>query len=228
MSRIPFSTYDFFAYLSSGSLVVAAVDVLYGRAWLLEPEIRPLLALVLLLLAYITGQVVAQLSAPILEKGLLHGVMRPPSENLMRTDEPWGRYLFPLFYKPLPEKNQVEVRTQMQARNFAGSGEELFIHIFGVVKRLEGMQDRLDGFRNQYGLARNMCFAFLVVTLLVLVGPLDDARDAPSRWWALVSCGFGVAMLYRYLKFFRQYSYELFVTYAGLPVDNPAPMEASS
>ncbi len=216
--QIPFTAYDFFAYLSSGALVVAAVDALYGRQWLLDTELRPLLSLVLVLVAYITGQVVAQVSKPILEDGLVARVLRRPSENLMRTERPWGRWLLPLHYRPLVRENREQVRAQAISRGFHGTGEALFVHIFGTVKLRPGIQDRLDGFRNQYGFARNMCLAFLVVGVLLLVGPFD-ARPAPSRWWAAPAFAFAVAMLYRYLKFLRQYSYELFVTYAALPRD---------
>jgi hypothetical protein len=70
---------------------------------------------------------------------------------------------------------------------------------------------RLGAFLNQYGFSRNLTFAATVVGIGVLIAAwLLPGRD-PQLW----KCGAtilvaGVLLLYRYLKFYRQYSYELF------------------
>jgi hypothetical protein len=73
---------------------------------------------------------------------------------------------------------------------------------------------RLDSFRNQYGFSRNLGFASIVVGIAILF-----------RWWSnhdpnllkygTTSVVAGLLLLYRFLKFFRQYTYELFNSYAA-------------
>jgi len=74
---------------------------------------------------------------------------------------------------------------------------------------------RLDSFINKYGFARNLAFTSLLVGAALLVK--SSMRSNPDLvrygWTALVV---GVLLFYRYLKFFRQYSYELFNTYSGM------------
>ncbi|MBI5251581.1 MAG: hypothetical protein HY912_18985, partial [Desulfomonile tiedjei] len=70
-------------------------------------------------------------------------------------------------------------------------------------------------FRNIYGFARNMALAFLVAAGLLAWSKW--VGDKPlSISWITLSIGFGIGMLYRYLKFFRQYSYQVLITYAEL------------
>ena len=78
-------------------------------------------------------------------------------------------------------------------------------------------QKRLDEFRNLYGFSRNLTLSFLLVTLLFIIAIAWKIKLI-SPWWPLISFGFGAALLYRYLKFFRQYSYQLFITYSELEI----------
>jgi hypothetical protein len=212
---VPFSAYDFFAYLASGSLIVATVDVLYGRQLLLTKEHPVALDVFLVLAAYVIGQVVAQLSATILEGFLVERVLLRPSYALMGKTRPGFRRLCPLYYNALRTETRERVILQAQKRGFAGSGEALFAHAFGVMKQDAPTMARLDQFRNLYGFARNMTFSLMVVALLIAIGP-SDGRAAIPREWAWWCLGLAIVMLYRYLKFLRQYSYEILVTYAEL------------
>ena len=94
------------------------------------------------------------------------------------------------------------------------NGEALFVHTFGEVKKDEKNMPRLNTFLNLYGFCRNISFTCLIVTLLLVIGNL--ALGTPDKfYWALAALVGAVGMFYRYLKFFRQYSYELLVTYAA-------------
>ena len=217
MSRIPFTVYDFFAYLASGAVVVGAVDCLYGYQWLLQPNIGVVLAVFLVFAAYVAGHAVAHLSSLFLEQLFVDKLLKRPSRALM--GEPTRCYiawLFPGYYRALPESTQQRIWMQARGRGFSGSGEGLFLHVYAVATQDERVQRRLDEFRNLYGFSRNLSFSFLVVALLLACGACWGNRP-PSHWWAVLTAAAGVTMLYRYLKFFRQYSYQLFVTYAELP-----------
>jgi hypothetical protein len=217
MSRIPFTVYDIFAYLSSGSVLVAVVDYLYGEQWLFEKEQTAIFALFLLFITYIAGHIIAHFSSLILEYFFVGRVLLRPTEILMGRKRPLLPLLFRLYYKSLPEETQERVKYKAKVRGFVGSGEALFIHVFGVVKQEPSTKERVETFRNLYGFSRNLTFAFLLVGILLLIGS-TDGRPVLPRAWALVSLGCSIAMLYRYLKFFRQYSYEILITYAELPL----------
>lgn len=223
MNRIPFTIYDFFAYLSSGSVLVVTIDYLFGFQWVIKKDMGPVLALLLIFLSYIAGHCVAHFSSPILEQLFVGTILKRPSLSLMgEKPKPFLAFLFPGYYKPLPIATQDRVWEQANARGFSGSGEALFIHAYAVVTKNEHAQKRLDEFRNLYGFSRNMAFVFLASAVLIFLSTFSSENPA-SIWWALISCGLGVTMLYRYLKFFRQFSYQLFITYAEL--DKPQTKE---
>ena len=213
---MPFTPYDFFAYLASGSLVVATVDVLFGMQWLYSKDHPLALDVFLVLVAYVLGHVIAQLSSSLFESLLVERGLLGPSYILMGKTRRGFPYLFRHYYKPLREEIRARVIDQSRTRGFSGSGEALFVHAFGVVKRDAPTMLRLDQFRNLYGFARNMALSLFVVALLISIGPLAGRQAIPQPW-AWCALGLGVVMLYRYLKFFRQYSYEILVTYAELP-----------
>jgi hypothetical protein len=220
MKNIPFTVYDFFAYLSSGSVIVAAIDYLYGYQWLMQDEISTPLALLLIFLSYVTGHVVAHASSLLLENLFVDRILRRPSLTLMGdTSRRRLRFFFPGYYRALPKETQERVRAQARQRAFSGSGEALFMHIYGVVVQDESIRKRLDEFRNLYGFSRNLAFAFLAVALMFGLGTHWSDKP-PSLWWSVIAVVIGLSMLYRYLKFFRQFSYLLFITYAELPRPN--------
>ena len=217
MSSVPFTVYDFFAYLSSGTVLVALADYISGEQWLLREKLPPGAWVVLLILAYVTGHAVAHLSSIVFEQGLVQRVLGRPSATLLsgHTKNKAAAFLFRGYYRPLPETTRSRLQAQATLRGFAGEGEALFLHALAVVTKDERSQKRLDEFRNVYGFARNMAFSLLVVAIALGAGFSLRHRLVDAEWTAL-SAVLGVIMLYRYLKFFRQYSYQLFLTYAEL------------
>ncbi len=219
MPKIPFNVYDFFAYLFSGGAVLAAADSVYGGQWLLAEEVRPAVWLLLLAGAYVLGHVLASFSSWLFEQTLVGRLLGRPSRVLMGAGP--GRFwkaIFPLYTRPLPAATRERVRRQARARGLPDevSGDELFHHVFGVATRDDKLRARLDEFRNLYGFARNMALALLAVAAIAAHG-LATGR-LPSYGWTAVAALAGLAMLYRYLKFFREYSRRLFVAYAELEV----------
>jgi hypothetical protein len=215
MSRLPFTVYDFFAFLSSGSIVLAALGYFFGPPLLFEKEPTAAAWVVLIVAAYIVGHIVSQFSSRLYEGFLVDKVLRPPSETLMGGKHSFWPHIFWLYYDSLEKETQERIENRKKSRKFHGTSKALFDHILGVVKHDADTLTRLDEFLNTYTFCRNVSLAFLIVAILIWVGP-TNGRPAPSWLWGLVFLALAVAMLYRYLKFFRQYSYELFVTYAEL------------
>lgn len=214
MDKIPFSVYDFFAYLSCGTVVLVTADYVMGLGLLNRDKVAPVFAVFLVVVAYVCGHIVAHFSSFFFEHVAIGRVLKRP--NALLFGEPPRRglsWIFPNYCRPFPTTTIERVRKQLESRGVSTTGEAAFLHAYAVVTATAERQQRLDAFRNQYGFHRNMCFAFgisaIAITAAHLVGP------HPVRWrWAVLAAGVSVALFYRYLKFFRQFSYELFLRYA--------------
>jgi hypothetical protein len=227
MDKIPFSVYDFFAYLSSGAVLVATADYVWGMGLMARQDVGAVLGVTLIILAYVAGQIVAHFSSLFFEQTVVHRILKRPSFLLMGGKPSWKPYqwLFANYHRPLALSTQERVRLQAAARDCTAQDEGLFQHAYPLVTADARAQARLDDFRNQYGFARNMAFAFLVASVAIM-GAYGLGRPVRLRWAALAVAG-GVTMFYRYLKFFRQYSYELFLRYAALPTPDRGITTAS-
>lgn len=216
MDKVPFSVYDFFAYLSSGSILLATFDYVFGVGLLSQEKIAPLFAVLLVVLAYVCGHIVAHFSSFLYEHIAVSRMLKRPNELLMGETPRWiYRVAFPNFCRPLPHEVQLRIGARMKSRGFSSKGEGLFLHCYAVVTADETRQSRLDSFRNQYGFARNMSFAFLVGAVGIFNAHYFGAHPVRLRW-ALLSGLASVTLFYRYLKFFRQFSYEMFLRYAEI------------
>lgn len=214
---LPFSTYDLLGYLASGLAVLGAIQLATGALPLFGHEHGALESTAIFLAAYVVGQVVAALSKPVLEDGIVHKFLGAPSVNLLSS---CGRglspRLFPGYFKPLPESVRQRVIDRAAGEGSTATGEALFLHVRfrDEIRKDESLMKRLDVFLAQYGFARNMAFALLAIGLTLLVCARFIHR-ANLPLYAVLSLTIGAGMWFRYLKFFRQYSYELFNCYAG-------------
>ncbi len=222
MDKVPFSVYDFFAYLSSGSILLATFDYIFGFGLLTQEKIAPLFAVFLVVLTYICGHIIAHFSSFLYEQIAVSRLLKRPNELLMGVRPKWiQRVIFPNFCRPLPHEVQQRIGVRMKSREFDGKGEGLFLHCYAVVTSDETRQNRLDAFRNQYGFARNMSFAFLVAAAGIIIAHYFGVHPVRLRW-ALLAGLASITLFYRYLKFFRQFSYEMFLRYAELePLKSP-------
>lgn len=217
MNRIPFATYDFFGYLASGFLLVIGMELALGFPRVLGQDLRPVDVVALLLAVYVGGQLVATPSKAVLEDGLVEKVLGRPNVNLFRQKRPLLRsVLFPGFYKPLPTGVRERVLNRAASEGVADPGEALFLHVrySPEVRADDKLLARLDTFLNLYGFARNLAFTSLLVGVALSARLWLPGADPGMTKYALTALAVGVLLLYRYLKFFRQYSYELFNAYA--------------
>lgn len=97
-------------------------------------------------------------------------------------------------------------------------GEDLFVHVrfSPEIRSDEKIMARLSSFLNQYGFSRNLCFTALIVGALLVVRS-HFVGDTQMRWYGIGSLVLSIALFYRYLKFFRQYSFEMFNCYRPKP-----------
>lgn len=217
MDKIPFSVYDFFAYLSSGTVVVATADYIWNWGILDRKEVGPVLGVALVVVAYVTGQIVAHFSSALLEHTIVSRILRRPSIILLGGPPRFVllKWIFPNYFRTLPQHIQLRVREQMMQRDCSAAGEGLFLHAYSLVTKNDRLQSRLDTFRDQYGFARNMAFAFFVAAVALAAAHRFSGRPTSLRL-ALLAGLAAIALFYRYLKFFQQFSYELFLRYSEL------------
>lgn len=215
VGRLPFSVYDFFGYLACGFLLPAAADytldlgVPFSNGWSL-PE-----GSLFVLIAYVAGQITAGLAAWLLERQLVHRCLGSPDIYLLQDINNCQRQLFPGFTAPLPEVTRKRVLEKARAAGIQEPGQALFLHAFARVKRDEITLTRLNGFLALYGFCRNMAFVFLLLAALFVWASAVGGKPVDGRWIAFSILG-AIGMFWRYLKFFRQYAYEVFVTYSEL------------
>jgi len=217
MNRIPFSVYDFFGYLASGFLLIVAVDYVIGEQWVLREDLSVVLGLFWIVVAYIIGQIIAGLAAWLLERNIIGKWLGWPSTNLF-TDTPkkWWAKLFPGYFTALPIVIRNRVIEKARSEGITETGQTLFIHAFGKVKTDENTIARLNTFLNLYGFCRNISFVGILVALVLLIGSWSEG-NVYRLLLAFIAILGSLGMFYRYLKFFRQYAYELLVTYVSLP-----------
>lgn len=216
MGGLPFSVYDFFGYLASGTVVAAGAAAAFVGVEPFQASPSLPLAFVLVILVYSLGQAVANLAGDLVERRLVCDRIGSPTEVLFAAGTP-GRLaaaLFASYRKPLPEGTRSRVLELAGGRG----GEELFHHCRAVMRPHPIVQSRLDTFTNLYGFCRNTAVAAVLAAIFLGVGmALRGADTGPyvaPGWWLAIALVSAVCLFYRYLKFFRHYAVELYTTYA--------------
>ncbi len=219
MERLPFSVYDFFGYLSAGFLIMVATSSAFVGEAPLEDNPNFTLAILLVVLAYICGQVIATLAGFWLEGLLVGKAIKRPTDHLFGDYNTGTREcLFPAYCTALPQPTQERVRAT--AREFglpAGDRKALFYHCHARVKKEPVPQERLATFLNLYGFCRNCSLALLLGGAALFAGSLHGSAETgivSPGWWVGGALLCAVVLFYRYLKFFRHYALEVFTSYA--------------
>jgi len=217
MNSVPFEPYDFFGYLASGLVVVLGMDLTFGFPHVLGRDLKLVDGAVLLLGTYVAGQIAATPAKALLEYGLVGKILGRPSVNLFREKVPWVRRLsFPDFYKPFPKHIREKILSRAESEGVRGTGETLFLHVrySPDILQNEKLMQKMNSFLNQYGFARNLAFTSLAVGI-AWITKAKLHPDPQLIRYAITALVTAALLLYRYLKFFRQYSYEMFNTYGG-------------
>ena len=219
MNKLPFDPYDFFGYLSSGLLILVGMDMVLGFPAILGREFKVVDSAILIIAIYVTGQIIATPAKALLEDGLVGKVLGRPNVNLFQEKKPRIRGLiFPGFYLPLPTQTRMKILSKAQNEGVEGMGEDLFLHVrySQAVVQDQKLGEKLNSFINKYGFSRNLSFSALLVGIGCLIKMvLSPGSDTDLRNYGITALITAIFLLYRYLKFFRQYSYEMFNTYAG-------------
>lgn len=219
----PLTSYEFYAYLTTGMVVLAAVDRVFLGSMLAGQASWTVVGGVFwAAMAYLTGQILAIPASAIGEHVLARWWLLPPVDLLLgikapRLREYAVRWLFGAReYAPLPAAMGASVRRKVASALAVGAadvdGETAFQCAFPHARGVADTASRLDAFINQYGMCRNVSLASLIAAALLAwrAGHGGDRVDRALAAAALVLC---VGLFGRFVKFYAAYSREVFRTY---------------
>ena len=221
---VRFSDYDVFGYLIPGLVLIACWDLVQGTHFVWEHENWTISAAAfVVILGYVLGHIAAALATLCFDRLLVRGVIgAPPVLLFKRSRQPswhaWilGEYLVPLH--PHVRERVIAAAGLDPAKATTDIGETLFWRAWPVIKRDPIPCARMESFLRLYGFCRNFSFVSLVAAVAIATAPLfpHGANDVDPRW-AILALFISAAMFYRYLKFLRLYSVEIFSTFAEAP-----------
>lgn len=222
----PFTDYDFYGYLASGFVLLFAADYVLTDGSLMIREDWAFVEVVLAVaVAYFTGQFVASPSSILLEHWLARRVLRPPTALLLavvparRVDRFLARRVIGRYYEPLPEATRNLILKNAAAAHGSsiedarGDPEAVFGLAFVEARKSADTRQRMDDFRNQYGLNRNMSFTAIVASALFL-GQAVLAGDSRSYLLAALAFVLALGLFARFLKFYSAFAAEILRAFA--------------
>ncbi|MGA8746437.1 MAG: hypothetical protein WB507_11310 [Solirubrobacterales bacterium] len=216
MNQLPFSVYDFFGYLASGAVLLASFVAAFFGEDAFENSPTLVLGFLLVIVIYALGQTVANLAGELIEHRIVRRRLGTPTDILLcfRHPEPSVSRWFPGYFRPL----SPGVREQVKERAGDRHGDDLFFHCHARMKLVPVVQSRLETFIRLYGFCRNTALAMVIASVFlgvgIILGTAGTGSVAGPGWWLVLAVIASVGLFYRYLKFYRQYGFELFTSYA--------------
>jgi len=216
MEKIPFTSYDFWAYLSAGVMLLFALDQAAATHLLAQGTWTVAQIVLAVITAYVVGQLVASTSSWLFERVLVGRLLGYPRKTLFGNPKylPKLARFFPGYFIPLPEETQKAILVKALKHGVADSGEALFWPAHAYGRATPALATRLDNFLNQYGFCRNMALVALIDSAILYWSYMQPQGPQEHLLWARISLFIGFGMTLRYLKFFRLYAVELFTSWA--------------
>lgn len=216
MEKIPFTSYDFWAYLSAGFMLLFAVDQAVGTGLLMRDSWTVVQGVVAVSVAYTVGQMVASASSALFEKLLVGKLLGYPRNVLFGQPKawPWVRKLLPTYFEPLPPGTQRAALDKGGKVGVTEPGEALFWPAHAAGRATPAVAGRMDNFLNLYGFCRNAALVAFVDAAVLYWSYLQPKGPDVHLLWARLAFIAGFAMTLRYLKFFRHFALEVFTSWA--------------
>lgn len=213
--KIPFSSYDFWAYLSAGFLLLFAIDQAAGTKLLMRDSWTVVQGVIAVSLAYVIGQLVASVSSWLFEKVLVGKLLGYPRNVLFGQPKArkWVRRLMPGYFEPLPDSTQKAALEKGGKVGVSAPGEALFWPAFANARATPVVMARLNDFLNLYGFCRNAALVAFVDSAILYWSYLQPKGPAEHLLWSRIAFVIGIGMTLRYLKFFRHYASEVFTSF---------------
>lgn len=218
--KIPFSIYDIFGYLAAGAIVMFSWALAFNAPWL-QGELSVVVSTGFILFGYVLGHVLAAISSWLFEQWIVRGLIGPCEELLMNERQLGGIFgaVLPSFGKALPDDIRNGVTTKAHAEGVSSGGRALFLHCLSVVRHDTPTAERLATFLNLYGFSRNASLACFVGGGIFFYAALRQhcycchAHHDNLVAWGGLAVVLGAFLFFRYLKFYRHYTQEVFLSY---------------
>ena len=218
--KFPFSTYDFWGYLSAGFLLLFVVDQVAGTFLLMRETWTIVQGIIAVSCAYVAGHLVASMSSWLFERIVVGMFLGYPSNVLFKQPKAWKfvQKMLPGYFQPLPEETQLAALNRAKQKGVLLPGQALFGAAYVQIKGVSSVAVRLANFLNMYGFCRNIAFVALLDAALLYWSYLRPHGAPNHLLWSRIALFVSVGMFIRYLKFFRHYAVEVFSSYA-YPID---------
>jgi hypothetical protein len=221
---VPIPIYAVLGHLASGLVILAACEAAFDGKWLIDRQWTPGAIGLCGITAYVLGRLFAELSRLAIERWFVRRVLQAPEKMLLgreRVTTRWKRLLFSGYYQPLADEVRDEVLQQAETDGLQKSHHELFGRLRSVVEEDRGTRNRLDTLLQMSAICRTMCLGLLLVAAILVSGIFFhgfSSRWSQAEWRKLGYCALSLiestGMLYRYLKFLRQHTAEVFAFFA--------------
>ena len=223
-----FTPFEVLSYIVPGAVVLYGLLLNYPPLDSLEEtgnylsDIGPAAVLFyagLLIAAYVVGQIVSALGSVVIHRLIVVPLWGDPIDNLFREG---GRRsaLFPGYvasYTPSFKEEWHRLFLGRFEREY-GPMDRFLLCLHDVKENTRNTMARLERHIRLYEFARNLSAAFLVLTV-ALATRWAAGRELLWVGAALASFGMALALLPRYLRFYRSYSDEVFQTFFILSKD---------
>lgn len=218
-NHFPFTDYDFYAYLASGGILLAVLDIALNGSKILAVSNWGFGQIALAVAgAYVLGHIIAMFAQTSLETSLIGKFFAKPMDIQLGITKPRLRekllgQLVGRYYRPMNEVSCQRSLEKAAARlncetSAITEGEDVFLLGFKDSFSDEKLRHRIDGFRNQYGFCRNIAFVALVASALFSwVGYITTSQ---MHWiFAGISLIIFLAMFVRFIKFLATFQAEV-------------------
>lgn len=214
--KIPFTSYDFWAYLSTGFLLLFAVDQAANTNLLMRESWTVVQGLIAVSCAYVVGQLIASMSSWLFEKMLVGRLLGYPRNVLFGQPKgsKWIRSVLRGYFEQLPVETQKAALEKGKKIGVALPGEALFWSAYANARTTREVMNRLDNFMNLYGFCRNTALVALIDAAVFYSSYLHSSGPPEHLLWARIALVISLGMTLRYLKFLRHYAVEVFTSYA--------------
>lgn len=214
--KIPFTSYDFWAYLSAGFMLLFALDQAAGMHLLMRETWTIVQGLMAVSIAYVVGQLVASVSSLLYER-LFVGKMLGYPRNILFGEVSARRVvqqLLPGYFSPLPSETQNSVLEKGGKVGVDKPGEALFWPAYVYGRSMPAVAARLDNFLNLYGFCRNVALVGLIDAAVLYWSYWQSNGQPEHLMWAHISLLISIGMTLRFLKFYRHFALEVFTSWA--------------
>lgn len=203
-NKFPFTSYDFYAYLTSGAIFLAGMNfALKLSVFSPVEELNFIEVAGLVAASYILGHVIAQLSSIFIEGLITHKLFGNPFEHLIVKGK--ENKLSDAFAKVFNIRELKEIKGKDKISGDKSANE--WAKAFNKSLDSESSRERLSNFLNLYGLCRNMCFVFLIVSVVGMLNIKELNCDRLILF--CLSFVLSFFMFVRYLKFYAAHSKEV-------------------